>query len=157
MTDEEKKAAAQTVFNDLCRTLDQRGWQYSRRTGETIIDFNVTGDDMPMRFVLEVDGDRQLIRLFSTLPFNIAEDKRLDLAIATCAATNSLLEGSFDYDVTRGRIAFRMTNSFKGSRIGAGTFNHMVNCSSGVVDRFNDQFMRINLGVLNVTDFIDSV
>lgn len=107
-----------------------------------------------MEFVLAIDSDRQLLRLFSKLPFAVPEDKRMDLAIATCVATNRLADGSFDYNISTGAIVFRMTASFRESKIGDGLFHYMIDCSCATVDAFNDKFLAICKGVLTVGDFI---
>lgn len=69
----------------------------------------VQGDDLPMQFILIVDGERQLIRLLSPMPYAMSEDKRIGGALATCAASYSMPDGSFDYDLSDGSIIFRMT------------------------------------------------
>lgn len=157
MTDEEKKVAAEKVYADLCNALDNRNWHYQKHEEDLVITFDVSGDDIPMSFVFAVDAGRQLLRVFSKLPFTVPEDKRVDLAIATCAATNEILDGSFDYNITKGEIVFRLTTSFRESSIGDELFNYMVDISSYTVDEYNDKFLMIGKGVLSVNDFISSL
>ena len=85
-----------------------------------------------------------------------AKNKRLDLAIATCVASYGLSDGSFDYDITTGRIFFRLTVCFRNSTIGDGLFTYLVGVSSAVVDKYNDKFFAISKGLLSVDDFIVS-
>ena len=115
---------------------------------------NISGEDIPMKFVLIVDAERQLVRLMSPLPFNMSEAKRLDGAIATCVATFGMADGNFDYDLATGEVMFRLTASFRNSVVGEGLFQYMISLSCAVVDKYNDQFLAIDKGVLDINDFI---
>ena len=108
-----------------------------------------------MGLVIEVDDDRQLVRVVSPMPFEMSENKRIEGAIATCAATYTLADGSFDYDLMRGKIYFRLTSSYRGCDIGEGMLDYMVDVSLSTIDRYNDKFMALNKGYINVTDFFD--
>lgn len=107
-----------------------------------------------MDFVLAVDAQRQLLRVFSKLPFIVPEDKRMELAIAVCVASNRLADGSFDYDIARGTVVFRLTASFRESKIGDGLFEYLIGCSSVTVDAFNDKFLLLCKGLISLSDFI---
>lgn len=154
MAETNGRALAETVYADLCASLDRREWHYKRFDDDLVISFGVTGEDIPMEFVLMVDAERQLLRVFSQLPFTVPEDKRMELAIATCVATNGLADGSFDYDITNGKISFRLTASFRESKIGDGLFQYLIGCSSFTVDKYNDKFFAVCKGYMSVNDFI---
>ena len=156
MADEKNNAFAKTVFTTLCDVMERRGWKYEKDEKDLTVHFIVSGDDIPMQFILVIDAERQLIRLMSPLPFKMSEDKRIDGAIATCAASFGLADGSFDYDLTEGRIIFRMTASFRESLIGEELFHYMIECSFVTVDEYNDKFLAIDKGLLSVSDFIEN-
>lgn len=156
MADEKNNAFAKTVFTTLCDVMERRGWKYEKDEKDLTVHFIVSGDDIPMQFILVIDAERQLIRLMSPLPFKMSEDKRIDGAIATCAASFGLADGSFDYDLTEGRIIFRMTASFRESLIGEELFHYMIECSCVTVDEYNDKFLAIDKGLLSVSDFIEN-
>lgn len=148
--------SAKKVYDSLCSVMDGRGWTYKKEEEEWIIRFGVRGEDMVMDFVILVDAERQLIRVLSPLSFNMTESKRMDGAIATCVASYGMANGSFDYDITDGSIAFRMTASYRDSIIGDGMLQYMIDCSCAMVDRYNDKFLAINVGLLSISDFIES-
>lgn len=156
MTDEKKVAVAKMVYNTLCNAIENRGWKFGKDEEELLVHFGVTGKDIPMHFILIVDVDRQLVRLMSPLPFKMSESKRMEGAIATCVATYGMADGSFDYDLSDGEIVFRMTASFRESLIGEGLFQYMISCSCATVDKYNDQFLALDKGVISITDFIAS-
>lgn len=157
MTDESKFALAKKVYGTLCDAIDARHWRYEKDDEKLVVHFGVSGDDIPMNMLLIVDIQRQLVRLMSPMPFKFSEEKRIDGALATCAATYTLADGSFDYDVQSGVIMFRMTASFHESEIGEGLFQYMIDCSCAIVDMYNDKFFAIDKGLLSVSDFIASL
>ncbi len=154
MADEKKMEQAKRVYETLCSAIENRQWKFGKDEEKLIVHFGVNGEDIPMQFILMVDADRELVRLLSPLPFKMSEDKRMDGAIATCVASYKMVDGSFDFDLSDGRIVFRMTASFKESTVGEGLFQYMISCSCAMVDKYNDLFMAINKGLLSISDFI---
>lgn len=150
-----KMEHAKQIYQTLCNALDGRGWHYDTDAEKLLVGINVTGDDLPMRVVMCVDAERQLIQAFSRLPFNMSEDKRMEGAVAVCAATFGMVDGSFDYDLTNGSITFRMTASYMNSKIGEGLFLYLIDCTCAMVDEYNDKFMLLNKGLITITDFIN--
>jgi len=154
MAEENKKILAKEVYNTLCGAIERREWNYEKDEEKLVVHFGVSGDDIPMQFILVVDEERQLIRLMSPMPFNMSEDKRMEGAIATCVASFGMADGSFDYDLAEGRIVFRMTASFRESVIGEGLFQYMISCACAMVDEYNDKFLAIDKGLMSINDFI---
>lgn len=154
MDSDKKLAKAQAVYSTLCDAIDRRNWTYDKLEDKLVAHFKVSGDDIPMQFIIIVDADRQLIRVLSPLPFKMSEGKRVEGAIATCEATYRLADGSFDYDMKDGSITFRLTASFADSLIGEELFQYIISCSCSVVDQYNDKFMAIDKGYLSVDDFL---
>lgn len=156
MAEVNEMAVAKTVYDDLCAALERRQWKFQKHDDDLVVTFSVAGEDIPMDFVLAVDAQRQLLRVFSKLPFAVPEDKRMDLAIATCVASCGLADGSFDYDIATGNIVFRLTASFRESKIGDGLFEYLIGCSSMTVDAFNDKFFALCKGLISINDFINA-
>lgn len=154
MSEANEMALAQTVYADLCAALDRRQWIYEKHDDDLVVTFGVNGDDIPMDFAFAIDAKRQLVRVFSKLPFTVPEDKRMDLAVAVCVASYGLADGNFDFDIADGSIMFRMTACFRESKIGDGLFEYLVGCSSSTVDAFNDKFLAVCKGVISIDDFI---
>ena len=157
MADERKLAQAKEVFETLCRALDNHEWNYSKDEEKLAIECGAQGEDLPMKLTVKVDAERALIMLLSHIPFPIPEDKRLDLAIAVSAVNNRLVDGSFDYDVTKGNMFFRMTNSYLESMIGEDVIAYMLFCSCQTIDEYNDKFLMLAKGIISVEQFITTV
>ncbi len=154
MADEKVMKHAQQVYRTLCGALEAREWKFAKDEEKLRVDFGVSGDDMPMNFIIFVDAERQLIRLLSPLPFKMSESKRMEGAIATCAATYGMADGSFDYDISNGVIVFRMTASFRESLIGEDLFQYMISRTCATVDKYNDRFLALDKGMISFEDFI---
>lgn len=154
MIDDNKMNLAKQVYQTLCDAIDNRGWKYGKDEEKLLVHFGVNGDDIPMNFILVVDAKRQLVRLMSPLSCKMSENKRMEGALATCAASYGMANGNFDYNLSTGEIVFRMTASFRGSVIGEGLFQYMISCACAMVDQYNDQFLAIDKGVLSIADFI---
>lgn len=154
MEDEKKTTLAKSVYQTLCTAISNREWKYDKDEEKLVVYFTVNGEDIPMSFILIVDAERQLVRVLSPLPFKMDEGKRIDGAIATCVATYGLSDGSFDYDLSDGTIAFRLTTSFRESLISEDLLQYMISFACAVVDQYNDKFLAINKGMLSIDDFI---
>lgn len=141
MDDANLQKQAKQTFDTLCRMLDNKQWHYQKDVESYTINCGVQGDDLPMDISIEVDAQRQLIVLLSIIPFTVPEDARMDMAMAICAANAYIVDGSFDYDVTRGRIIFRMTSSFRDSLISEDLFEYMLVVSCNTIDDCNDKFL----------------
>lgn len=149
-----KQILAQQVYGKLISALTSREWTYARDDDRMRVQFDVSGDDFPMRFVMIVDAERQQIRLLSRLPFEMSENKRMEGAVATCVASFMLPDGNFDYNVETGEIGFRVTHVFMDSDISEEVLQYMISWSCAVVDKYNDKFFAIDKGYLTLDDFI---
>lgn len=148
---------ATMIYNQLCNVLDNRKWTYERHDEDLIVRFRVHGEDVPMDFVFGVDVERQLLRLKSKLPFNFAEDKRMEGAIATSSVNYMLVDGYFEYDITDGETSFKITTSCRDSLISNETIEYMLRCALFVVEEFNDKFMMISKGYMSLEQFFNSI
>ncbi len=150
-------AKAQEVFETLCSTLDGIGFKYDAKPEDLLIISGMAGDDFPIKFLIRINPDAELISFISFLPFDISEEKRVELAVAICAVNNRLLDGSFDFDLDDGAISFRLTSSYRESNIGKELFIYTIAIATKVVDEFNDKFFMINKGMMSLEQFLESL
>lgn len=145
---------ANSVYKTAICAFESDDLKYDRDDGNLTIKSGFNGDDFNMEFILKVNAEKEVVQLFSVLPFKVPEDKRVDLAIAICAANYGLVNGSFDYDISDGSIIFRMTTSYKDSIIGIELIKYMIYVSIGTVDSYNDKFFMIGKNMMSVQDFM---
>ena len=128
MADEKNLQRAKQVYQTLCELLDNSDGKYEKDEEKLLVHFFVRGEDIPVQVIIFMDVDRQLVRLLSPLPFKMSEAKRMEGAIATCAASYGIPDGNFDYNLADGTILFKMTACFRESQIGQDLFQYMI-CS----------------------------
>ena len=153
MADEKKLKNARNMFNTLCGMLDEKDFHYEIHEEDLVVTFGMSGEDIPMHFVINIDAERDLIRVLSRLPFEFAEDKRVDAAIAICQINYRLADGSFDFDYKKGYVTFRMTSSYKDSLISMGVFEYMIAVASFTIDEYNDKLLMLAKGAIPVDEF----
>lgn len=155
MVDENKITHAKQVYKTLCDAIDNRQWNYDKDEENLRVQFEIIGEDLPMRFIVIVDAERELITLASPMQYKISESKRMEGAIAACAASFGLTDGHFVYNISNGVIMFKMTSLFRNSVIGEALFQYMIDLSCIIVDKYNDRFLALDKGIISVADFID--
>ncbi len=157
MTEQNKLEQAKTAFATLCQTIEGHGWSYQKKEEELTVECTARGEDLPMDVVVKVDADRSVVRLFSHLPFIVAEDKRLDMAIAISAINYRLVSGNFDYGIESGHVFFRMTNSFIESQVSEEIIDVMLLGAFHVVDEFNDKLLMLAKGMISIEKFLEAL
>ena len=149
---EAMQSASKKVFDTICAAM--RNLQYPfGAVSEFEINFTVSGKDIPMRFSMEVVAEKQIVVLYSPLPFTVESDKVKELAIALSSINYRLADGSFDYDIPSGAISFRMTANYLDSEIGAELLDYMIRCSVMTVDRYNDKLLMLSRGLISLEEF----
>ena len=155
MNEAMKHMLAVQTYNTFCAAIEKRNWKYDRDEEKLVIFFTVNGDDIPMQLILRVDEDRQVLQMMSPLPFEMSESKRIEGAIAACAASYGLADGCFEYDLSNGRIVYRVSTSFVDSILGEGVMQYMMDCTLAIVDQYNDLFLALEKGIIDLPTFIE--
>lgn len=140
MTDEKNIKAAKAVYADICAMLDGRKWSYNRRESEWLIQTSARGDDLAIDIRIKVDVERQLVILYSPMPFVVPETMRREMAVAVACANRGMVDGSFDYKYETGKILFRLVASYRNSLISKEVYDYVLSVSCSTVDDYNDKF-----------------
>ena len=154
MDDAMKKKLAAATFQNLCKAMDKDEWHYKKDEEKLSIECGAQGDDLPIELKIHVDADRQLVILLSFLPLTFPEDKRIDGAVAASIINNRLVNGSFDYDITDGRVIFRMTATFLESVLSEEVFKYLLYSSCQIIDEYNDKLLMLAKGMMDMEKFI---
>ena len=148
--DEKKMKQAMSVYETICRALESEDWKYTRDDEKLVINCKARGEDLPLDLYFIVNPGAQVVSLISPMPFKIAEDKRVDLALAVCMVNDNLVNGCFDYNIANGNINFRMVSSFCESILSEKLFLYMLLVSAHTVDDYNDKFLMISKGMMSL-------
>lgn len=147
---------AKEVYALLCSMLDNRDWKYDKIEEDLTIKSGVEGDDFSIEFIMRVNPRNEIVSFISWMPYKVSEQKRVDLALAICAANYGLADGSFDYDLSDGTILFRLTSSYKESTLSEALLEYMLMVGAGTVDKYNDKFFMLTKDMLTIQQFIES-
>ncbi len=152
----EQQAKAKLVYKTMIEALNERKWNFTRHDDDLTIVSDYQGDDIPIRFLISVDAQREVIRFAAPLPFKMGDDKRIDGAVAVCVANYGMVNGSFDYDISDGEIKFRLSTSYHDCEVGKGFFMDMMTTALFTTDNYNDKFMMLAKGAMTIDQFIQS-
>lgn len=153
---DEQQIKAKKIYSTMVSALKKSDWHFAEEENELMIISSFTGDDFPIKYIIRVDADREVIQFLAPMPFSMAEDKRVDGAIAVCVANYGMVNGSFDYNINDGEISFRLTTSYVGCEIGEDFFMNMMVVALSTTDRYNDKFLMLSKGVITVQQFVES-
>ena len=155
MAEEMNMRKAVEVYNTLIHMLDTRDWKYEKHEDQLLIKSGIRGDDLPIEFIVLVKPRNQVVQFYSSLPFKMPEDKRVEGALAVCIANYGLVDGSFDYDISDGEIRYRLTSSYRQSQLGEDLFEYMIMVAAATVDKYNDQFFMLSKGMMTIEQFME--
>lgn len=156
MNEDAKKMMGQNVYETICKMFDDLNYHYERHDEDHVITCNVKGEDIPMDILFAVRDDRQIVQLISPMPFTVPEDKRIDIALAITVINDMLVDGSFDFDMAKGRVSFRLTSSYIESILGKELFEYMLMVSATTIDEYNDKFLMIAKGMISFEQFLEN-
>ena len=154
MAENDMKKAAE-VYDTLCSMLDNIGWKYDKVEEKLMIKSGVKGEDLPIDFLVIVKPNNEVVQFISSLPFNMPEDKRVEGALAICAANYGMVNGSFDYDLSDGQILFRLTTSYRDSQLSEALFEYMIMVSASTIDKYNDRFFMLAKNMITLEKFME--
>ena len=155
MASEKELEMGKKIYGDLCQALDNHEWRYTRHDEDLTITMGMTGDDLPIEMIIRINDKAQVVSVYSVLPVTVPEDKRVLMATAVCVANNNLVNGSFDLDVSKGRMVWRLCTTYRGSLLGSDAYQYMVMVSASTVDKYNDRFLMLAKGMIDLPKFID--
>ncbi len=160
--DEKKKQAAEQIFNRMVSHYESKGIKkYDTKEFEEDcmyrMSFSYTGEDLPMEFVILVDGKRSLIRLFSRQPITVKPEQVPMMAQAVCAVNEILVNGFFSLEAEKGIIRWQVTVPYMESLISEEVFDYLILISIHTVDDYNDKFLLLQKGMVSLEAFIKDV
>ncbi|MBQ2252626.1 MAG: hypothetical protein II328_01445 [Clostridia bacterium] len=146
---------ATNTYEAMCRALTASEMKFERHDEDLTITFGMSGEDLPMDFVMMVNHKAQVVRLYSRLPMEVAEDKRVEIALATVFVNSKILNGAFDFDISTGRLSFNILTAFHNTTLADKVFVYMLGVAAGTIDRFNDRFLMLAKGMIDFQKFVE--
>ena len=148
-----KESEAKTMYNTLCQTLDNMKWHYTKEEDKYVIRTSAIGKDLSMKLYMKVDVDRQVMYLKSPMPFDVPEQCREQMMKAVIIANYSMLNGSFEFDLSDGYLAFKVVVPYMESIVSEKVCHYMIMVSCDMTDKFNDKFKALVDGNMTLAQF----
>lgn len=155
MEDERVLKQARAMYASICAFLKKKDWSFTPHDEDLVIETGARGDDLPMKLFIAVKPQAQVVMMWSPLPFDVGEDKRLDVAMAIHVANFGLISGSFDFDLADGYIRYRIASSYRESILSDDVFEYMLSVTFGITDEYNDKFLMVSTGMMSVEQFVE--
>ncbi|MCM1194771.1 MAG: YbjN domain-containing protein [Corallococcus sp.] len=160
LTDKQKAEArkvseANTMYRTLCSALDNMQWRYEKAEDELVVRTSAVGKDLTMKLYIKVDSARSVMYLKSSMPFDVPAERIPDMAQAAIMANWSMLNGSFEMDMSDGYVAFKMVVPFMESLVSEKVCRYMISVSCDMIDKYNDKFLALTKGTMTLDEFRD--
>lgn len=139
MADKNEMISANRVYGSLLNIVRKNKYDFDDDEEIMTVNFDVKREKSFIPFIITVDAERQLIRLYSPLDVQIDENNRFEACVNICRCSCELDMGSFDYDLYSGSIEFRMATSFNGSLISDKQIENMISYTCGVVKKYTNR------------------
>ena len=98
------------------------------------------GEDRETPMRVNIDEEREVVKLLSMLQIYFPEERGAELAVAVCAANNSVHDGCFTYSVNTGRIFFGWAFCYTGCEPGPELFLYMAEHVHETVGNYREIF-----------------
>ena len=161
MATEAQKKAAERVYNTLVGHLEKSGLKYTPMTavqdGDYMLRLEARGDDLPMTLFVIVEAARGLFMVKSPEFTKFSADQIDVAAKAVCAINWAIANGCYSLNLETGAIMWTACNSFLGSLMGEEAIHYMLGVSMSTVDRFNDKFMLLKMGAIDLDTFLQQI
>lgn len=126
MADRKRTKLAGEVYRTFCSAFAAKNWEHKKADRKRQLDFPVEISGESVDFTLTVDASRQLIRMVARFPEKVSAEKLPEVTDALCRVNCKMADGSFDLDMSEGRVTFRITAFFHNSCIGEGFVENMI-------------------------------
>ena len=148
-----KESEAKSLYNTLCQTLDNIKWHYDKEENDLVIRTSAVGEDLTMKLFMKIDADRQVMYLKSPMPFSVPSHLNDTLTKAVVTANYTMLNGTFELDLSDGYLGFKMVIPYMESIVSERVCHYMIMLSCQMTDKFNDKFKALVDGTMTYADF----
>lgn len=141
---QERMEAGRKVFQQMVSYLRNEmnlNFEEYEREDRFGIEFNMSGDDLPMKFFIDIRPGNAVVKIRSSLPVKFDGDK-LELGCQAVTVINYRLSvGRFYIDPRDGEVIYDLVSYYSGSRVNNKLFEALIGISVNIVDEFNDKLL----------------
>lgn len=155
MATEKQMQQARLVYSTLINTFKLNNWAFQETNNDFFVKTGFKNGDNYVRLGIRVIPEKELVVLLAPLPCPVPKEKRVELATAITVANFEVLDGSFIYNFADGSIIFKLTWYYCGCEPNENLFAYMTSRAVSVVGAYNDRFLMLSEGRINIQQFIE--
>ena len=155
MIQQENSQQAQSIFEALCFALTKLEWDYDKNSSKLQITTTVWGDDIPMEIVITTESEKERVVLYSVIPFEVADNKEADIALALSMINTNLAYGSFKYNLAQKKVYFQLVSRFDGCEMGTSVFEQILTYAVKIIDDYNDKLLLLADNLMTLDEFTE--
>ncbi len=149
---------AKAAFEAITGFMDEAKLKYDCEPDKLVAFVTITGDDFPVTLMFSVSAEKQRVETYSQMPFEIKQDKGVDVATALAAVNSRIAYGKFCLYFDKGLCTYENSEYITG--LGGFTPEYgksLVGPAYSIIEEYNDKLYAINKGLLTVKDFTASL
>ncbi len=155
MADELEMKHAKAVYEVFCNALKEDDWSFEPMDDQLSLSLGVKGKNLNIDLGIIVNEKRQTVTVGYALPFEVIEDRRMEMAIAVCMANSKVACGLFDYDISDGTILFRLVHCFNDCPFTKDLARTLIGKACSSVDHYYDRLRALGTGVIDLERFLE--
>lgn len=145
---------ARELFDFLCETLDEEKIKHQNEEDFFATFFSLDDGEQVVDILMQVDPHRELLILCAQLPFEVKNVRRLDMAVAICAASAMLKFGTFYYDVKEGNVQFVNAEHYRNNQITDKLFTSWIRKAVETIKKHGKDLQAVNEGTMTLQEFL---
>ena len=143
------------VYDMIKKHLQGVDFSFDEHREDLAITLTVHGDDLPIRTIIRVLEDKDVVSIRCPMPGHIDEDKRMEMAVAVTVANYGMINGGFQMDMSDGELTFNLSQTYRGMQLSDEAIRYMLGIAFNTTDKYNDRFFMLNKGVITLEKFIE--
>ena len=157
MMNEEKMTAAYATLDTLCEMLEDIGLQYEKNEDDLSAICMFNDEEGSQVHHISVDAKRQRVSLYGMFCFGTVDAVMRDDVVTAISAINyQLANGNFVYNFDAERVYFRMTMSYRNSRLSTDAMQYLLLSAIGIIRRYAYDLRMLIKGKTTLEEFLEN-
>lgn len=143
-TSVDNSTIANSIFDVVIQFLQQNNWSFFQHETEPILRMNYQGEHGEWVCTAKTREQHGQLIVYSSLPVNVPENKRLTVAEFLTRANFGLIVGNFEMDLNDGELRYKTYSiAAKGSDISTDLIGQLIFANVMIMDRYLPGIMSV--------------
>lgn len=140
------------IFDMCCDVLKTTGLQYRSNKENLVVVCSYAGVKSAHQLVMKIDTAKELIMFGEQLQIEIKENKKNEVAQATCSANRHIGLGRFVYDLDK-TVSYEIVQSYSGCVISPLFIQRTLVLFLTTLEHYENRYELLNKGKITVENF----